>query len=79
MNRKMKRRLQPRPSTPAEKEIGKFLQALETYPASVAKQPRLTFQEHLCEIIANEGMHSAVWRDSLYAIGKNQRAQGNCG
>lgn len=34
-----------------EEEIENFLQALDSYPAHVAKHPRLTFQQHLCGII----------------------------
>jgi hypothetical protein len=33
-------------------EIQSFLQAVDSYPARVAKQPGLTFQQHLAKVFA---------------------------
>jgi hypothetical protein len=35
-----------------QQEIQKFLRAVNSYPARVAKEPRLTFQQHLSSIFA---------------------------
>ena len=35
-----------------EEEIQDFLQAVNSYPARVAKEPRLSFQQHLSSIFA---------------------------
>jgi hypothetical protein len=33
-------------------EIQNFLQALDSYPARVAKEPRVSFHQHLCSLFA---------------------------
>jgi len=33
-------------------EIQSFLQALDSYPARVAKEPGVSFQQHLCSLFA---------------------------
>jgi hypothetical protein len=35
-----------------QQEIRNFLQALNSYPARVAKEPHVSFQQHLCSIFA---------------------------
>jgi hypothetical protein len=35
-----------------QEEIQNFLRAVDSYPARVAKEPRVTFQQHLCSIFA---------------------------
>ena len=35
-----------------QEEIQNFLRAVNSYPARVAKEPRLTFQQHLSSIFA---------------------------
>jgi hypothetical protein len=35
-----------------EEEIQNFLRAVDSYPARVAKEPRVTFREHLSSISA---------------------------
>jgi hypothetical protein len=57
MKQKMQYAVQPRQSAPqsnkqVEEEIRNFLRALDSYPARVAKEPRLSFQQHLCSIFA---------------------------
>jgi hypothetical protein len=56
MKPKVHYQVQPRQNVPPEaqvhQEIETFLRALDTYPARAAKQPRVTFQEHLCSISA---------------------------
>jgi hypothetical protein len=57
MKSKMHYHVQPRESVPlrneqVELEIQSFLQALDSYPARVAKNPRVSFHEHLCSFFA---------------------------
>jgi len=33
-----------------QREINNFLLALDSYPARAAKEPRITFRQHLCSI-----------------------------
>lgn len=35
-----------------QKEIESFLQAVDSYPAQVAKEPRVSFRQHLCSIFS---------------------------
>lgn len=35
-----------------EEEIQHFLHALDSYPARVAKEPKVSFHQHLCSIFA---------------------------
>ena len=35
-----------------QEEIQNFLRAVDSYPARVAKEPRVTFKQHLCSIFA---------------------------
>ena len=46
-----------------QQEIEKFLHALDSYPASVAKNPRLTFRQHLCGIVMIHDLRPAVRPD----------------
>jgi hypothetical protein len=70
MKPKMHHQVQPREIAPprmaqiqgekreVEKEIQDFLRAVNSYPARVAKEPRISFQQHLCSLFAarnNEG------------------------
>lgn len=57
MKQKMQYAVQLRQSAPPSnkqvaEEIQDFLRALDSYPARVAKEPRLSFQQHLCSIFA---------------------------
>jgi hypothetical protein len=66
MKSKVQHQVQPRQNVPprqgrvlfsekkvqAEEEIDKFLQALNSYPARVAKEPGISFQEHLRSLSA---------------------------
>jgi hypothetical protein len=45
-------RIVPERSVQVEQEIQNFLQALDSYPARVAREPRVTFHQHLCGIFA---------------------------
>lgn len=55
MTRKANCQLLTRASDPAvQQEIETFFQAVDSYPANHARQPGLTFQEHLCAIIAGD-------------------------
>jgi hypothetical protein len=36
----------------AHEDVRNFLLAIDSYPARVAKEPRLSFHEHLCSIFA---------------------------
>jgi hypothetical protein len=38
-----------------QQEIQNFLRAVDSYPARVAKEPRVTFRQHLCSIFAAPG------------------------
>ncbi len=59
----------------AQKEIENFLEALESYAARVAEQPRLSFQEHLVNICAEEARPAARVRKAR-EIGKPNVASG---
>ena len=37
-----------------QQEIDNFLRALRSYPESFAHNPRLSFEQHLCRIMASE-------------------------
>ncbi|HWY23137.1 MAG TPA: hypothetical protein VNX26_18065 [Candidatus Acidoferrum sp.] len=54
MKRKVQDQLQPRQTGPGnaqvQLEIKNFLQAIDSYPARAAKEPDVTFQQHLCSI-----------------------------
>jgi hypothetical protein len=67
MKRKVHYQIQPRQTVPppsgqihveqiqveqAQEEIDNFLQALESYPARAAKEPHVTFQQHITSIFA---------------------------
>ena len=39
-------------SAEVEEEIQNFLQAVKSYPSRAAKEPSITFQQHLCSISA---------------------------
>ena len=61
MKPKMQHHVQPREITSSqvqvfqgevEQEIRTFLQAVNSYPARVAKEPRVSFQQHLSSIFA---------------------------
>jgi hypothetical protein len=58
MKAKMHYRVQPRAIVPPRKEqvqqeIRNFLLAVDSYPKRVAKEPEITFQEHLCSFFAS--------------------------
>jgi hypothetical protein len=60
MKRKMHYQVQPTEIVPprgpqVHEEIQNFLQALDSYPARVAKEPRINFQQHLSSIFATRG------------------------
>ncbi len=38
-----------------QEEIQNFLHALDSYPARVAKEPRVSFHQHLCSLFAARG------------------------
>jgi hypothetical protein len=62
MKLKMQHQVQPREIAPpqtgkvqllqgeVQEEIQNFLRAVDSYPARVAKEPSVTFQQHLCSI-----------------------------
>jgi hypothetical protein len=50
MKRKMHWQVQPREQV--HEEIQNFLHALDSYPARVAKEPRINFQQHLSSFFA---------------------------
>jgi hypothetical protein len=57
MKSKMRNHVQPLASIPprseqVRREIQEFLRAVDSYPARVAKEPRVSFQQHLCSIFA---------------------------
>jgi hypothetical protein len=57
MKRKMHYQVQPSEIVPprgeqVHEEIQNFLHALDSYPARVAKEPRINFQKHLSSIFA---------------------------
>jgi hypothetical protein len=53
-NRIQQRQIQPTIATSrsveVQREIRNFLQALDSYPARVAREPRLSFHQHLCSV-----------------------------
>jgi hypothetical protein len=72
MKPRMQNQVQPRETAPrsiaqiqgtngeVQKEIQNFLRAVDSYPDRVAKEPRLSFQQHLSNIFAafsNEDEH----------------------
>jgi len=62
MKSKVHYQVQPRQTVPpaiapadvlqVQAEIDRFLQALNSYPARAAKDPRVTFQQHVSSIFA---------------------------
>ncbi len=55
----MRHHVQPRESVQPRdqqvlREIQGFLRAVNSYPARVAKEPRVSFQQHLCSIFASQ-------------------------
>jgi hypothetical protein len=42
----------PLRSAQVQQEIRNFLRALDSYPARVAKEPRVSFHQHLCSVFA---------------------------
>jgi hypothetical protein len=57
MKPKVHGQVQPRDVVPRDAqvrlEIQNFLLALESYPSHAAKQPRISFHQHLCGIVAS--------------------------
>jgi hypothetical protein len=46
---------QPRMSNAqVQQEIHNFLRALDSYPARAAKEPRVSFHQHLCSLFATD-------------------------
>ena len=45
-------RVVPFAGAQVREEIQNFLQALDSYPARVAKEPRVSFHQHLCSLVA---------------------------
>ena len=64
MKPKMQHQIQPREIAPphstriqgakgeVQEEIQNFLRAVDSYAARVAKEPRISFQQHLCSMFA---------------------------
>jgi hypothetical protein len=57
MKPKIHQQLQPQEIVPprskqVRQEIQNFLQAVDSYPARVAKEPRISFHQHLCSVFA---------------------------
>jgi hypothetical protein len=56
MKPKVHYQVQPRQVVPPEaqvqQDIQNFLRALDSYPARAAKQPRVTFLQHMCSVSA---------------------------
>ena len=54
MKPKVRRKVQPRTTglrhAQVQQEIRNFFQAVDSYPARAAKEPDVTFQQHLCSI-----------------------------
>jgi len=42
----------PARSVQVQREIQNFCQALDSYPARVAREPRVSFHQHLCSVFA---------------------------
>ncbi len=60
MKAKMHCQVQPREIAPpcneeAQREIQKFLRALNSYPARAAKDPGVSFRQHLCSAFETRG------------------------
>jgi len=58
MKQKMQYAVQPRQSVlprnkQAQEEIRNFLRALDSYPARAAKEPQVSFQQHLSSVFAH--------------------------
>ena len=49
----------------AQEEIQNFLRAVDSYPARVAKEPRVTFQQHLCSIFAARNDRNDTYRRDI--------------
>ena len=69
MKRKMHVHIQPPEVAPlrheqVQAEIRSFLQAVDSYPARVAKEPGLTFQQHLSKVFAAQEIHYDGRRDT---------------
>jgi hypothetical protein len=47
----------PSRSVQVQREIRNFLRALDSYPARVAREPRLSFHQHLCSVFATARDH----------------------
>jgi hypothetical protein len=63
MKSKMRRHAQPRErahlrNEEARREIVDFLKAIDSYPARAVKDPRLSFQQHLCSIFSTSPARS---------------------
>jgi len=43
------------PASQVQQEIKNFRRALDSYPARVAKDPGVNFQQHLCSFFATTG------------------------
>jgi len=59
MKAKMHYHVQPRAIAPprneqVRQEIRNFLRAVDSYPNRVAKEPEITFQQHLCSFISSD-------------------------
>jgi hypothetical protein len=57
MRSRMRNHVQPRESVQAReaqvrREIEGFLRAVSSYPKRAAKEPRVSFQKHLCSVFA---------------------------
>ncbi len=42
----------PSRNVQVQREIENFLRALDSYPARVAREPRVSFRQHLCSVFA---------------------------
>jgi len=66
MKPKMQCEVEPRVIVPAaqvEQEIQNFLEAVDSYPDRVAKEPGITFQQHLASISA---LHAPAARTRVH-------------
>jgi hypothetical protein len=63
MTQKVQDQIQPRQAAvrnaQVQLEIKNFLQAIDSYPARAAKEPDVTFQQHLCSIFAGATIAAA--------------------
>jgi hypothetical protein len=48
-----------------QEEIRNFLRAVDSYPARVSKEPRVTFQQHLCSIFAGRSSRNDSYRRDI--------------